>query len=129
MPTSFLETFFDDFLKDAPFAELEFPAVDVHETGIEIVVKAELPGMEKDDFSISVENGLLTIQGEKKCEEKVEEKAYHRTERRYGSFRRVLRLPAEIDVDKAAATYRNGVLELRLPRAEAAVPKQIAINS
>jgi HSP20 family protein len=105
------------------------PAVDIHETDDGFVIKAELPGVSKDDVSIDVHQNTLTLRGERKHEAEVKDEHYHRVERSYGSFQRSFTLPATVDAEKAEASFKDGVLELRLPRLESAKPRQIAINS
>lgn len=104
------------------------PSVDLFEEGDDLVVKAELPGMDKKDLNVSLHDDVLTISGEKKKEEKVKEKNYYRVERSSGSFSRSFRLPAEVKSDKVTATFKNGVLELRLPKTEEAKKKEIKIQ-
>jgi HSP20 family protein len=99
------------------------PTVDIFEEGNDVVVKAVLPGMGKDDIDVNVTDDVITISGEKKTEEKVEKKDYFRLERSYGSFSRSLTLPAETQTDKVKATFKDGILELRIPKTEAAVQK------
>jgi HSP20 family protein len=98
----------------------EIPALDVYGEGDVVVVKAELPGMEKKDIEASIDGDLLTVRGEKKKEEDVHEGNYTYRERSYGSFSRSVRLPTEIDATKSKATFKNGVLMLRLPKTEEA---------
>ncbi len=105
------------------------PRVDMYETDNEIVVKATLPGVKPEDLDITVTGNVLTIKGEVKEEEKEENANYIRQERLYGMFRRDLTLPVEVDVDKAEATFENGILTLRLPKVEAAKPKRLAIKA
>ena len=106
----------------APLATLEqgawAPSLDVSETEKEIIVSAELPGMEEKDVDVSIQNGVLTIKGEKK--EEKEGKNVYRMERRYGAFQRSVEIPSEIDKDKAEASYKNGVLTVKLPKTKAA---------
>lgn len=104
------------------------PAVDIYDEENEIVIKAEVPGIGKDDIEISINKNVLTISGEKKLESKVEEKDYHRIERSYGSFSRSFRLPEDVDVDKAKADFKDGVLEIRVPRTEETQAKKIEIK-
>ena len=104
------------------------PAVDIHETEDGFVIKAELPGVSKDDVSIDVHQNTLTLRGQRKHEAEVKQDKYHRVERAYGSFQRSFVLPTVVDQDKVQATYKDGVLELHLPKSEAAKPKRIAIN-
>ena len=104
------------------------PAVDIHETDDGFVIKAELPGVSKDDISIDVHENTLTLRGQRKHEAEVKQDKYHRVERAYGTFQRSFVLPAMVDQDQVQATYKDGVLELHLPKSEAAKPKRIAIN-
>jgi HSP20 family protein len=99
-------------------------SVDVYEEGDDIVVKADLPGMSKKDIEIDLTDDTLTITGEKKKEEKLEEKNYYRYERSYGSFTRRVPLPVEVQTDKAKAHFENGVLEIRIPKSEEAKKKE-----
>jgi HSP20 family protein len=103
------------------------PPVDIHETDEALILNAELPGCSKDDVHIDFQNNRLTLRGERKHETEVKEEQYHRRGRAYGSFRRVFQLPATIDQDRVTASFQNGILELRLPKSEAAKPKRIAI--
>jgi HSP20 family protein len=104
------------------------PAVDIHETDDGYVLKAELPGVSKDDVSIDMHQNTLTLSGQRKYESAVKDEHYHRVERAYGTFRRSFVLPAKVDQDQVQATFKDGVLELHLPKSEAAKPKHIAIN-
>jgi HSP20 family protein len=104
------------------------PALDVFEEKDELVVKAELPGMEKDNVEVNLTNHTLTIKGEKKKEEEVKEEKYYRSERSYGSFVRTLQLPADVQADKVKASFKNGVLEVRLPKTEEAKAKEIKVK-
>jgi HSP20 family protein len=105
------------------------PAVDVKETDTEIVVKAEVPGMEAKDINISVTGDVLTMKGEKKSEREEKEENYHLLERSYGSFSRSLVLPAAVDVDKIEAKYDKGVLTITCPKKEEVKPKAIEIKA
>ncbi|MBI4522314.1 MAG: Hsp20/alpha crystallin family protein [Deltaproteobacteria bacterium] len=107
---------------------LSAPAVDLYEEKDEIVAKAELPGMEKDDIQVNITDRLLTITGEKKKEEEIKQENYYHSERAYGSFSRSLELPAEVRVEKAQASFKNGVLEIRLPKTEEAKKKEIKVK-
>ena len=104
------------------------PSIDVSETKSDLVVKAELPGMEAKDIEISLNEGLLTIQGEKKQESEEKEEGYHLIERSYGSFTRSIRLPKDVQSDKINASYKNGVLKVILPKSEEAEKKEIKIK-
>src|SRR5215510_10713600 len=96
------------------------PAVDIHETDDGFVIKAELPGVSRDDVSVDVHQNTLTLRGQRKHEAEVKNERYHRVERAYGTFQRSFVLPTVVDQDKAQATYKDGVLELHLPKSEAA---------
>jgi len=103
-------------------------AVDLAETDKEIEVKAALPGVKPEDVSITVQDGVLTIRAEHKEETEEKKKDYYRRELHYGSFHRAFALPAGADVDKATATFANGILHLTLPKAEVAQAKQIKVS-
>lgn len=103
------------------------PRVDITETDSELVVKAELPGVEKDKIKVSIDNGMLTIRGEKRSEIKDEKR--HRIECASGSFVRSFALPQYIDAEKVEAAHRNGTLILTIPKLDKAKPKQIEVNA
>jgi HSP20 family protein len=105
------------------------PPVDIYETDDALVLKAELPGVSTDEVSIEIHQNTLTLRGQRTHNAEVKEDRYHRVERAYGSFQRAFTLPMLVDQEKVQATYRDGVLELRLPKSEAAKPKRIAIHS
>jgi HSP20 family protein len=104
------------------------PPVDIYENGDNLVLKAELPGFNPDDVEIRVEDNTLYLKGERKFEKDVKEQSYHRVERSYGTFTRSFSLPNSVDADKVAATYKDGVLTLTMPKKEEAKPKTIKIN-
>ena len=104
------------------------PAVDLFEEKDDIVVKSELPGMGKDDIEVNLTDHTLTIKGEKKKEEEVKEEKYYRSERSYGAFVRTLELPTDVHADKVKATFKNGILEVRVPKTEAAKSKEIKVK-
>jgi HSP20 family protein len=104
------------------------PALDVFDDKDNFVVKAELPGMKKDEIDITLHDGALTISGERKHERDVSETGTFRSERYFGKFQRSVTLPAAVDAGKVAASYKDGVLTVTLPKAEEAKPKQIAVN-
>jgi len=106
------------------------PSVDVEDKKDKIVVKAELPGMDKNDVKITLEDDALIISGEKKHEEEKDdkEKGYYHRECSYGSFKRLIEIPSAIDKSKVDASYKNGVLKIILPKTEEAKPKQIDID-
>ncbi len=104
------------------------PAVDLQETEEGYVLKADLPGLEKKDISLTVEEDVVTLSGERKDETRKEGKGYCRIERARGSFRRSFRLPAGIDANKVSAEFSKGVLHVTLPKPETAKPKQIDVK-
>ena len=103
------------------------PAVDIYETDQSVVLKAELPGIDPKDVEIRVEDGTLWLKGERKFEKDVKEEGYRCIERQYGSFMRSFALPATVDSEKATAEYKDGVLNLTLPKREEAKPKTIKV--
>jgi HSP20 family protein len=104
------------------------PAVDVEETKDEYQIRAEMPGLKKEDVKISLTENVLTIAGEKKLESRTDKKKYHRLERTYGSFQRSFSLPAPIQPDKITAAFKDGILEVKVPKSEEAKPKEIDIK-
>ena len=104
------------------------PSLDVAETKNELVVKAEVPGMDAKDIDISLSDGMLTIKGEKKQEKEEKEADYHLVERSYGAFTRSIQLPSEVQSDKISASYKNGILKITLPKSEEAKKKEIKIK-
>ena len=104
------------------------PAVDIHENEHELVVKADLPGVDAKDLDIRVENNILTIRGERKFEKKVNEDSYLRVERAYGSFSRSFSLANTVNPDGIKADYQDGVLSLTVPKREEAKLKQIKVS-
>jgi len=104
------------------------PLVDIYDSKDNLVVKADLPGLRKDDIQVAIQEKILTISGEKKQELNVSENEYLRTERFYGSFHRAITLPIEVDRTKVQANFKDGVLELVLPKKEEAKPQQIKID-
>ncbi|MGA2958865.1 MAG: Hsp20/alpha crystallin family protein [Thermodesulfobacteriota bacterium] len=123
-----------DFRTRSPFGEEEMaqgswiPAVDIYETKESIVLNVELPGVTKEDIALEVKDSTLTIKGEKKLEKNVTEENFHRMERSYGSFTRAFTLPSTVQQDKVKAKFRDGILEIMLPKAEEAKPKQIKVD-
>ena len=104
------------------------PAVDIVEDDKEFVVKAELPEVKKSEVQVTVENGLLTIRGERKFEREENKKRYHRLERAYGSFTRCFSLPEGADATKVRAEFKDGLLQIHMPKSEAAKPKHIEVK-
>jgi len=103
------------------------PALDLYQDNDNVIATVELPGMRKEDIEISLQDGMLTISGERKSETAEGDKA-ERTERYVGKFRRSISLPTQVDASKVTATYRDGILSVTLPKAEEAKPKQIQVN-
>ncbi len=104
------------------------PAVDIYDNKDNLVIKADLPGMTQKDIDVSVEDDVLRIKGEKKKETETKEKNFYRVERTYGVFERSFTLPSNVDATRIKATYKDGVLELVLPKKEGARPKQIKVD-
>jgi HSP20 family protein len=104
------------------------PAVDIYHQDSNIVLKAEVPGMDPKDVDIRVENNVLTLRGERKFDESVKKENYHRVERTYGSFTRSFTLPNVVDTSNIKAEYKDGVLRVTLPTKEEAKPRQISIS-
>ncbi|HEX3577520.1 MAG TPA: Hsp20/alpha crystallin family protein [Thermoanaerobaculia bacterium] len=125
----FFEPFFGrfNFLEDETKSGVWAPPVDVAEEKDKIFVRVEVPGMNQNDLKVSFEDGLLTVSGERQFERK-DDRNYHRIERTYGSFTRTFSLPRTVDANSIAASYRDGILEIEIPKLEEAKPKQIQIN-
>ena len=104
------------------------PTVDISETEAEYAIKAELPEVKREDVKVTVEDGVLTIQGERKQEKEEKGRKYHRIERSYGRFVRTFTLPDTVDESKVKAEYADGILHLHLPKSEKAKPKQIEVK-
>jgi HSP20 family protein len=104
------------------------PTVDISETETEYLIKAELPEVKKEDVKVTVENGVLTLQGERRQEKEEKGKRYHRVERSYGSFVRSFSLPETVDEAAVKADYKDGVLNLHLPKSEKVKPKAIDVK-
>lgn len=104
------------------------PNIEMYDRKNEIVVKAELPGVAKEDIDLTITKDSLTLKGETKKEEEIKEENYYAAEISYGSFTRTIALPAEVDSEKAKASFKNGVLEVVLPKREEAKPKEIKIE-
>jgi len=120
------ETFFGQHSEDRK--GFWTPILDIEESNGNIVVKAEIPGMEKDEIKVSVRNNMLSISGERKQEIETKDKTFHRIERSYGKFSRTITLPSEVDADKIKAAYKDGVLNITLPKPESMKPKQIEVE-
>jgi len=124
-----LNQMFSEFYGEAFSRSAWVPAVDIYETPEhEVVLKAELPEMKREDISVSFENGVLTLKGERKLEQESSKESYHRVERRHGAFSRSFTLPNTVDATRISAAYKDGILTIRLPQREEAKPKQIDVN-
>lgn len=121
------QRFFDD---DTPLTAGNgwLPAMEIEEDQEELVVRAEVPGMDRDDLDISLQGNTLTISGEKKRKEETGNGGYYQSERRYGRFQRVLTLPTDVDSEKIQASQADGILTIRLPKSEASKPRKIEVN-
>jgi HSP20 family protein len=126
-----------DRLFDSPLADLTHasnllsgwtPALDVYEQKENFLIKAELPGMKKEDITVSLHDGSLSISGERKSETKHEDAEVYRAERFFGRFQRTVTLPAQVAADKVKAQYQDGILTVTLPKTEEAKPKQINVS-
>ena len=127
-----MDRLFEDFLGERgtffPEAGNWVPAVDVSETDDNILVKAELPGMDTKDIDVSVQGDILVIKGEKKEEKETKEENFHRIERRRGTFARSIKIPVPVDADNIKAKYDKGVLTVTLPKKEESKAKQIEVK-
>lgn len=125
---------FDDFFGRTPTRWFQpeeglwAPNVDVSETKDNIVLIAEMPGLNKEDIKLSVQDNVLTLSGEKKQEKEEKDANYHRLERSYGAFCRSFTLPTPVQADKVKASYKDGILKVTLPKTEEVKPKEIPIN-
>ncbi len=115
-------------LLSQPAARPWAPSVDIFETENDLVLKADLPGIEQKDVDIQIENGTLSLRGERKFQNEKKDGGFHRVERGYGSFARYFALPDSVDPEKVKAEYKNGVLTVTLPKKEVAKPRQIKVD-
>jgi len=124
-----LNNMFSNLYGGEEFARAWVPPVDIYERdNHEVIIKAELPEMKREDISVTFENNVLTIKGERKFETEVPRDRFQRFERFYGTFTRSFTLPATVDATNISASYKDGVLTVRLPQREEAKPKQITIG-
>jgi HSP20 family protein len=127
-----MDDVFNRFFRDMPLAERAWqwnPEVDISETDGNVMVKAELPGMEAKDIDIDVTGDMLTLRGEKKIEEEKKEERYYCRERHYGSFQRSFMLPTGVEGDKVDARFKNGVLTINIPKSKESKQKKIEIKA
>jgi HSP20 family protein len=118
---------FNRFFSEPAEARPWSPSVDILENENELVLTADLPGVSMNDIDVRIEDGTLTLSGERKFEKASEKAGYHRIERSYGSFKRYFALPDSVDAEKVAAAYDNGVLKVTLPKKELAKPRSIKV--
>ncbi|HBH04245.1 MAG TPA: molecular chaperone [Candidatus Rokubacteria bacterium] len=125
---------FDSFFRrptvveTAPGACAWMPVVDMYETKDDVVLTFEVPGVREKDIALSITGDMLTVRGARAFDRELEKESYHRVERAYGQFERTLELPMPVQADRVKATYRDGVLEVKLPKAEEVKPKAIKID-
>jgi len=122
------DQYFDDFLKDVPLKSFA-PMVDISETKKDIVVRAELPGMDPKDIELTLDKGMLTISGERKEEKEEEDENCYCKETSYGSFRRSIRVPADADTDSVTADYKSGVLKVKIAKLNGKDRKIITVEA
>ena len=124
------DRFFDNWASPTSALEGEWiPSVDVSETEKEVIVQAEIPGIDVKDIDISVNGNRLTLQGERKHEEEKKGEHYHRIERAYGTFARAIELPVEVDSTNVEATYKDGILKVNLPKTKESATKKIEVKA
>ncbi len=128
-----IDNMFDEVsLKDRSCSGVSYgvwsPPVDIYETEDEIIMKAELPGLDRDDFSIEVKDNTIILQGERKFKKNLKEENYNRMERPYGMFKRIFNLPNTVDRDEVKAHYEGGVLEIMVPKAIEPKPEKIEVE-
>jgi HSP20 family protein len=104
------------------------PSVDVHETKDDLVLSFDIPGVSQKDVQVTITGDLLTVRGERRFDREASENSYHRVERVYGRFERSVQLPMTVQTDKVKASYRDGVLEVKLPKAEEVKPREIKVD-
>lgn len=104
------------------------PTVDIYDNDENIVIKAELPGIDRKDIVIDVKDGVLTLKGERSFDNEIKEEKYYCRERTFGKFERVFRLPAKVDPEKISADYKDGILKIDIPKPEEQQPKQITVH-
>jgi HSP20 family protein len=126
-----MDRLFEDFFSRRPRQAGPLvwqPAVEISETDTDILVKAELPGIDPKNVEVNVTGDVLTIKGEAKAEQEEKRRGYYRRELRYGAFQRAIALPIEVRGDEAKATFRHGILEVRVPKAERVRPKSVKVE-
>ncbi|MCS6858856.1 MAG: Hsp20/alpha crystallin family protein [Abditibacteriales bacterium] len=129
-----MDRLFDELWRDPFFSGWEVgrtwaPALDFSETKDDYIVRLEAPGVKQGDIEVTLQNNVLTIQGKRERSEEHKDETVHRVERVYGSFSRSLTIPSGVKVDDISATYKDGILEIRLPKSEESKPKKIELKS
>jgi len=127
-PFRFFEEALNDLIQEPTAGRPWTPAVDILESENELIVKADLPEVKLEDIAIHLENGILSIKGERKFEHQEAKAGYHRLERSYGAFARKFAVPDTVDAEKVKAAYKDGVLTVTLPKKEVAKPREIKVN-
>ena len=127
-PFRFFEEALNDLIQTPAETRPWVPAVDILESENELVVKADLPEVKLEDIAIHLENGILSIKGERKFEHKEKKAGYHRIERSYGAFARNFGIPDTVDAEKVSAAFKDGVLTVTLPKKEVAKPRAIKLD-
>ncbi len=127
-----IDKLFDSFFgRKSLFAEKELsfsPSIDVEETENSFLIKAEVPGIKKEDIKVTIDEDGITISGERKKDKEEKGKTYHRIEMAYGKFKRYIPFPREVEPDKAKAKYKEGILHIEIPKSEKAKPKEVEIK-
>jgi HSP20 family protein len=127
-PFRFFEEALNDLIQEPASGRPWAPAVDILETQNELIVKADLPEVKLEDINIHLENGILSLKGERKFEKTDDKAGYHRIERGYGVFARNFAIPETVDAEKVNAAFKDGVLTITLPKKEVAKPRAIKVN-
>ena len=122
------DTFLGRSLSTSPTTRSWLPAVDMHESKDDLVLSVEVPGVREKDVTVSITGDLLSIKGERRMEDQPKDQQYLHVERTYGQFERLIQLPMAVQADKVKATYRDGVLQITLPKAEELKPREIKID-
>jgi HSP20 family protein len=125
-----MDRFYKSFFGGSPDEQEGFwaPVVDIIEDKENYIVKAEIPGMKKEDIKVTVRDNIIAISGERSSETEEKDKTYHRIERSYGRFSRTIALPSAVDAAKIKASYKDGVLQVTLPKPESAKPRQVDVE-
>jgi len=127
-PFKSLEKIFDNHLSSAFRNDVLTPDIEIKENDDNLIVRAELPGLTKEDISIELKDSVLTLSGEKKIEQTKEGEKFHRTEIAYGSFCRSFHVPLNVDMDNISAKFKDGILNIEIPKSEEAKPKVIEVD-